>query len=281
MTKGEYTYNGNGQRVRKITNGQTVYFVFDQQGKLIEELGATITDYVFLNDCPLAKIENGTINYIHVDHLGTPIKMTDAQKQLTWEINVMPFGEMLNITETTTNNLRLPGQYYDAETGLNYNYFRDYNPVIGRYVEVDPVGMLKGRNHMFTYVQNNPINLKDPLGLKCKNCMAEYEDCLQKIDDALQYTLQNLDKMISWEKEKTADAYTYYKSQCQKISSSPLKNACNLAAWAQYKAAMDYIGAIEKMQTFIAYSAYTGAAIGCYASAVGCDMINMVNPCCK
>jgi len=164
MIKGEYTYNGDGQRAIKLTNGQPIFFVFDQQGKLIEELGATITDYVFVNGSTLAKIENETISYIHTDHLGTPIKMTNSEKQLTWEINVMPFGEKLNISGTDTNNLRFPGQYYDKETGINYNYFRDYNPQIGRYIQYDPLGLRGGING-YGYANNLPVSLSDFWGL--------------------------------------------------------------------------------------------------------------------
>jgi RHS repeat-associated protein len=43
-------------------------------------------------------------------------------------------------------NLRFPGQYKDSETGLNYNYFRDYNPTTGRYVQSDPIGLGPGIN---------------------------------------------------------------------------------------------------------------------------------------
>jgi RHS repeat-associated protein len=57
-----------------------------------------------------------------------------------------------------------PGQYYDPETGLHYNYFRYYNPQTGRYITPDPIG-LEGGINLFVYVQGNPINRIDPLGL--------------------------------------------------------------------------------------------------------------------
>ena len=60
-------------------------------------------------------------------------------------------------------NLRFPGQYYDAETGLHYNYFRDYDPSVGRYVESDPIGLRGGLN-TYAYV-NDPLTQLDPLGL--------------------------------------------------------------------------------------------------------------------
>lgn len=58
----------------------------------------------------------------------------------------------------------MPGQYYDAETGLNYNY-RDYDPAAGRYVESDPIGLASGLVSTYAYSGNNPVSLSDPLGL--------------------------------------------------------------------------------------------------------------------
>jgi RHS repeat-associated protein len=78
---------------------------------------------------------------IHNDHLGTPQKMTDALGTLVWAADYKPFGEANVTISTITNNLRFPGQYFDAETGLNYNYFRNYNPQIGRYMTVDRVNL--------------------------------------------------------------------------------------------------------------------------------------------
>jgi len=61
-------------------------------------------------------------------------------------------------------NLRFSGQYYDQETGLFYNVFRDYDPRTGRYIESDPIGLNGGIN-TYAYVENNTLSYIDPLGL--------------------------------------------------------------------------------------------------------------------
>ncbi len=91
--------------------------------------------------------------------------MTDSSGTIVWAADYKPFGEATITISTITNNLRFPGQYFDSETGLHYNYYRDYNPAIGKYIEADPIGILEGNNHIYTYAANNPIISIDPFGL--------------------------------------------------------------------------------------------------------------------
>jgi RHS repeat-associated protein len=65
--------------------------------------------------------------------------------------------------------VRLPGQYYDAESGTDYNFMRDYDPTIGRYVESDPAGLRAGPN-TYAYVDANPLSYIDPFGLETYGC---------------------------------------------------------------------------------------------------------------
>ncbi len=111
---------------------------------------------------------------IHNDHLGTPQKLTDSTGTVVWAADYKPFGEATITVNTITNNLKFPGQYSDQETGLYYNFFRDYNPNIGRYPEADPIGIRRGKNHLFAYVGNNPINKKDTFGLEAELCSRNF-----------------------------------------------------------------------------------------------------------
>ncbi|MBA3012185.1 MAG: hypothetical protein FP812_18415, partial [Desulfobacula sp.] len=113
-------------------------------------------------------LDNGTqqtgICYYINDHLGTPVKIIDDQGQVIWDTGYMPFGKTNINVDTMQNNFRFPGQYFDAETGLHYNWHRYYDPTTGRYLTPDPIGLAGGINP-FVYVLNDPINKIDPFGL--------------------------------------------------------------------------------------------------------------------
>ncbi len=165
-----YSYNALGQRTKKINqNGLSTVFHYGTNGELLwekDQAGHT-REYVWLDGRPLARIDNGSsIYYYHVDHLGTPQAMTNASGTVVWKANYEPFGKATVTTSTVENNLRFPGQYYDRETGMHYNYFRDcYDPSTGRYCQADPIGIAGGLN-VYEYARSNPLTYTDPLGLK-------------------------------------------------------------------------------------------------------------------
>ncbi|RFF31158.1 RHS repeat domain-containing protein [Wenzhouxiangella sediminis] len=122
--------------------------------------------------------ESGQSVYsIHADHLGAPRAVVDASgsKRWEWSFRRNPFGEMApnedpkKTGEAFEFNLRFPGQYYDAESGLHYNYFRDYEPQTGRYVQSDPIG-LSGGFSTYGYAFQSPSKYIDPLGLTSWIC---------------------------------------------------------------------------------------------------------------
>ena len=139
---------------------------------------------------PIGLLKNGNFFAVHSDHLNTPRKITDENNKLVWQWPYSAFGDnkptgIFKATadpsnaytqDSTTNarlqattppltfNLRMPGQYFDFETGLFYNTFRSYNSGQGRYTQNDPIGLAGGLNR-FGYVGGNPLRYTDPLGL--------------------------------------------------------------------------------------------------------------------
>ena len=103
------------------------------------------------------------VYYIHNDHLGTPQALTNEAGSKVWSAVYDPYGNA-TITGTIVFNVRMPGQYYDLETGLSYNLNRYYDPVTGRYITSDPIGLDGGIN-TYAYVENNPLNYFDFEGL--------------------------------------------------------------------------------------------------------------------
>jgi len=168
---GEYVYNGLGQRIYKQINGSSNIYHYDFDGNLIGESGSDGTfssEYLYLGSSRLAKvnINDGSLFYYLNDHLGTPLIMTDSSGVVVWEASYDPFGSAdIFPSSTVKNNFRFPGQYYDDEAGLSYNWYRNYNPQIGRYMTPDSIGLAGGIN-LYSYVSNNPINFVDPLGLR-------------------------------------------------------------------------------------------------------------------
>ena len=172
-----YRYNALGQRVEKTVGGVTTVFIYDEAGHLLGEYdqnGSLIEEHIWLNNQPIGVITPNGLYYVQTDQLGTPRAITDVNKQLVWEWQSDPFGDGAPTENpsglgTFVYNLRMPGQYYDAETGHDYNYFRDYDPSIGRYIESDPIGLNGGIN-TYVYVLNDPLGFIDPFGLYWEYC---------------------------------------------------------------------------------------------------------------
>jgi RHS repeat-associated protein len=174
VTVGEYAYNPYGMRIKKTVNGQTTFYLYNDKGLAAEydSSGSLIKEYHFhpqktwMTDPLFQRTADNQLYYYQNDHLGTPQKLIKSNGAVVWSATYTAFGEAtIAATSAIENNLRFPGQYFDAETGLHHNYFRDYDPATGRYIQEDPIGLVGGMN-VYGYAYQNPNKFSDSLGLK-------------------------------------------------------------------------------------------------------------------
>ena len=164
------TYDAFGHRLIKVgaVSGTTLY-QYGVNSRLLEEAdggGSPLVDYIYLDSLPVATLSpvDGQIYYLHTDRFGTPQTATDSNQNVVWTASYGPFGEMSTTPSLIVQNLRLPGQEFDIDTGLYHNGFRNYVPSLGRYLESDPIGLAGGVN-TYAYARGNPVNAADPSGL--------------------------------------------------------------------------------------------------------------------
>ena len=114
---------------------------------------------------PLALLGASTLSYVHGDHLGVPVQITDASGATVNAMQADPFGQRFYTASTSAprTSLALPGQIIDI-ADRHYNLYRDYDPTLGRYLQADPIG-LGGGDNVYGYVSGNPVNVIDPEGL--------------------------------------------------------------------------------------------------------------------
>jgi RHS repeat-associated protein len=180
----DYYYDPFGRRLWKDVGGTRTYFFYSDEG-LIGEYDASgneIKTYGYKPDStwttdPLWLKQDRQYYFYQNDHLGTPQKLVGVNGAVVWSATYNAFGRAkIDPLLTVANNLRFPGQYYDQETGLHYNWHRYYDPEIGRYLTADPIGFNGGDLNVYGYVRNNPVNGEDIDGLKndefdCKKCL--------------------------------------------------------------------------------------------------------------
>ncbi len=175
-TVGTYAYNALGQRIQKVATTPvaiTQRFGYDEQNHLIGEYAiGNNRDTIWADDLPIATVDSGgsssVVAYITADHLDTPRAVSDVSGNLLWQWSWLgnPFGEVAPTSSTGyTLNLRYPGQYLDAESGMAHNGYRDYDATVGRFIQSDPSG-LKGGISTYAYVNSNPFSLVDKSGLQ-------------------------------------------------------------------------------------------------------------------
>lgn len=153
-TTASYLYDPFGRRIKKTVGGTDTWYLWDGDRLLAEydAAGARQVRYAYAGGfAPLqvayADGQGGEDVYdVHTDHLDTPRLLTDDQQQVVWRASYEAFGTAAVDEDPdgdgtdVTFNVRFPGQYLDAESGLHSNYHRYYSPELGRYLNADPVG---------------------------------------------------------------------------------------------------------------------------------------------
>ena len=160
-----------------------IAFLWDGSHLLQEQNSDGLYTYIYTDQdsyAPLAQIRDWTneeeteqsIHYFHCDQIGIPREMTDKNGNLLWFGDYYGWGKLkseTNITETAHQPFRLQNQYCDQETGLHYNFFRYYEPDVGRFVNQDPIGLWGGENLYF--LASNILIWVDILGLRKERTM--------------------------------------------------------------------------------------------------------------
>jgi len=181
-----YLYNAHGERVsrKSETDGSITRSLYLEDGRWLgdydHQAGQPIQQIVWLHDWPVAVLDYQSsanpLHYIEPDHLGTPRVVIEQNRNLAvwkWDITGEAFGNTPPDEDPDGDgipfgfDMRFPGQRYDNASGLNYNYFRDYEAQTGRYTQSDPIG-LAGGMATYGYANGNSLIYFDPEGTEPK-----------------------------------------------------------------------------------------------------------------
>ena len=177
----QYRYNGLGEQVLKFNATRRIATVYDEEGRWIGDYDATtgqpLQQVIWLHDLPVGLLVGSgaaqKLYYIEPDALGTPRVVLDPATNRAvwrWDLTGEAFGDSTPNQDPDSDgqafvfDMRFPGQRYDAATGMNYNYFRDYDPASGRYIESDPLGLEAG-SATYAYADLSPTINNDEYGL--------------------------------------------------------------------------------------------------------------------
>ena len=166
-TRTKYTYDGDGQRVKKSSG--TLYWR-GASGSVLAETdtsGNTLNEYIFFGGRIARRDSSGNVYYYFANALGST-GITNATGGLCYDADFYPFGGELAFTNTCAQSYKFAAMEQDSETGDYHTWFRQYSPTEVRWLSPDLLGgdVTDPQSfNRYSYAENNPCDLTDPLGL--------------------------------------------------------------------------------------------------------------------
>ena len=169
-----YYYDGNGNLILTTKNGESRITIHNKTGKLIYERDLSndkAINYYYLDDRLAASSESGAskVTLYYWDIAGNVVAATDTDtnNKLLWQKFYFPFGEEFTQVDSATTKLGFSTKEFDSDTGLSYFGARHYDPVLSRFLSIDPAEASVDNPISFNryiYANNNPYKYKDPDG---------------------------------------------------------------------------------------------------------------------
>lgn len=162
-----FKYDPFARRIYKSSSNGTTIYTFDRDS-LTEETdasGTAVTTFAqgLKIDEPLAMLRSGVSSYYQEDGLGSVTSLSNSVGSLLQAYTYNSFGKLTSSSGSLSNPFQYTGREFDSETALFFYRARYYDPATGRFVSEDP-SATSGRENLFRYVGNNPVNLYDPSG---------------------------------------------------------------------------------------------------------------------
>jgi RHS repeat-associated protein len=209
-------YDPFGRRIEKSSSSGTSIYAYDGEN-LIEEAdssAAAVARYSQgLNiDEPLAMLRSGTTNYYQADGLGSVTSLSDSAGATAQTYTYDSFGSIVATAGTLTNAFRYTDREFDIETSLYYCRARYYDQVAGRFLTEDPSSFFSGSINFYDYVENSPVEFKDPNGLQAQPAAPCCDD--NKIQDGL----RQLQQALNGARAANSTVFQKYKPCLQKLA---------------------------------------------------------------
>ena len=163
-----YRYDADGRRIEKDVDGTLTRYVYDDDAIALEFDGSNALTARYSHgeavDQPLVLERGGQSHFYHVDFLGSVRKLTNAAGTVVNTYDTDAYGNFETRSEAVANPYTYTAREFDAESGLHFYRARYYDPVMGRFISEDPIGLESGDVNSYRYVFNNPVMLVDPKG---------------------------------------------------------------------------------------------------------------------